>query len=114
MKIHAMGDGPKLAKSVHYALALSKTPLIAPAAETQKSDIGFGTNQVYEVMRQSRKLNGVVFQYSIVRADGVWDSLMNVEGQSQFTGDVVLVDIVDGVPQGKSLDLAEAAAAIFA
>src|SRR6266478_4689833 len=35
MHIHAMGDGVKIAKAIHDALALSKTPFAAPAASTQ-------------------------------------------------------------------------------
>ena len=77
MHIHAMGDGAKIAKSIHDALALSKTPFGVPAASTQNPDIGFDTKQVDQVMGQSGKANGVVYQYSIARADDVSDSSMS-------------------------------------
>jgi len=77
MHIHAMGDGQKIAKAIYDALALSKTPFSAPAAPTQTPDIGFDTSQVDQIMGQSGKANGVVYQYSIARADDVSDSSMN-------------------------------------
>src|SRR5262245_988404 len=77
MHIHAMGEGAKLAKSIHDALSLSKTPFTAPAAATQNPEIGFDTKAVDQIMGQSGKVNGVVYQYSIARADDVSDSSMN-------------------------------------
>ena len=77
MHIHAMGDGAKLAKSIHDALALSKTPFSAPAASTQNPEIGFDSKGVDQIMGQSGKANGVVYQYSIARADDVSDTSMN-------------------------------------
>src|SRR5215471_14638838 len=68
MHIHAMGDGEKIAKAIHDALALSKTPFSVPAASTQNPDIGFNTKQVDQIMGQTGKANGVVHQYSIARA----------------------------------------------
>src|ERR1051326_1049090 len=78
MHIHATGDGVKIAKAIHDALSLSKTPFAsstAPPAQTQ--DIGIDTKQIDQVMGQTGKLNGVVFQYSIARADDVTDTAMN-------------------------------------
>ena len=77
MHIHAMGDGTKIAKSIHDALALSKTPFAAPGTPTQNPDVGFDTKQVDQIMGQSGKANGVVYQYSIARADDVSDSSMS-------------------------------------
>src|ERR1041385_6464510 len=77
MHIHAMGDGVKIAKAIHDALALSKTPFTAPAAPTQNADIGIDTKQVDQIMGQTGKANGVVYQYSIARADDISDSGMN-------------------------------------
>ncbi|HJZ79886.1 MAG TPA: DUF1259 domain-containing protein, partial [Pyrinomonadaceae bacterium] len=80
MHIHAMGDGAKIAKSIHDALALSKTPFTAPAASTQNTDIGIDTKQIDQIMGQMGKANGVVFQYSIARADEVTDVSMGGNG----------------------------------
>jgi hypothetical protein len=77
MHIHAMGEGEKLAKAIHDALALSKTPFAAPAAPAQNPDIGLDTKQIDQIMGQSGKANGVVYQYSIARADDTSDSSMN-------------------------------------
>jgi hypothetical protein len=77
MHIHAMGDGAKLAKSIHDALALSKTPFTAPAPSTAPTDTGIDTKQIDQIMGQSGKPNGVVYQYSIARADDISDSSMN-------------------------------------
>src|SRR3989441_5647135 len=73
MHIHAMGDAVKIAKAVHDALALSKTPFAAPAAGTQTEDLGIDTKQLDQIMGQSGKINGGVFQYSIARADEIND-----------------------------------------
>src|SRR5215813_306339 len=77
MHIHAMGDGAKLAKSIHDALALSKTPFAAPAAPSPTTDIGIDTKQIDQIMGQSGKANGMVYQFSIARADDVSDTSMN-------------------------------------
>ncbi|HEX3084979.1 MAG TPA: DUF1259 domain-containing protein [Pyrinomonadaceae bacterium] len=78
MHIHAMGDGVKIAKAIHDALSLSKTPFAAATAPpSQTQDIGIDTKQIDQVMGQTGKLNGVVFQYSIARADDVTDTAMN-------------------------------------
>ena len=82
MHIHGMGDAVKIAKALHDALALSKTPFTAPPAATASPnpDIGIDTKQIDQIMGQSGKLNGVVFQYSIARADGINDSAMTSGG----------------------------------
>ena len=80
MHIHAMGDGAKVAKSIHDALALSKTPFTAAAAPSPTQDIGIDTKQIDQIMGQTGKANGVVFQYSIARADDVSDTTMNSSG----------------------------------
>src|SRR5256885_6777126 len=71
MHIHAMGDGAKIAKTIHDALSLSKTSFAASSAPAQTQDIGIDTKQIDQTMGQTGKLNGVVFQYSIARADDV-------------------------------------------
>src|SRR5581483_4197149 len=77
MHIHAMGDATRIAKSIHDALALSRTPFAAAPAAQQPQDIGLDTRQIDQIMGQTGKANGVVFQYSIARADDVLDTAMN-------------------------------------
>ncbi|MBA2704513.1 MAG: DUF1259 domain-containing protein [Blastocatellia bacterium] len=80
MHIHAMGDAVKIAKAIHDALALSKTPFAPPAATTPTQDIGIDTKQIDQTMGQSGKVNGVVYQYSIARGDEITDSAMTSGG----------------------------------
>jgi hypothetical protein len=80
MHIHGMGDAVKIAKSIHDALALSKTPFAAAPAGQQAQDIAMDTKQIDQIMGQTGKANGVVFQYSIARADDVMDTAMNSSG----------------------------------
>jgi len=73
MHIHGMGDAVKIAKAIHDALTLSKTPFALPAASSQTEEIGIDTKQIDQIMGQSGKVNGGVFQYSIARADEITD-----------------------------------------
>jgi hypothetical protein len=75
MHIHATGDGVTIAKAIHDALALTKTPFAASPA-TATIDLGIDTKQIDQIMGQSGKVNGGVYQYSIARADEVTDSAM--------------------------------------
>src|SRR5689334_15388209 len=72
MHIHAMGDAVTIAKAIHDALALTKTPFSAPAS-TATADIGIDTKQIDQIMGQSGKVNGGVYQFSIARADEIAD-----------------------------------------
>ena len=76
MHIHAMGDRVKIATTIHDALALTKTPFAAPTASAQSADIGIDTKQIDQIMGQSGKINGGVYQYSIARADEITDAGM--------------------------------------
>src|SRR5260221_74311 len=78
MHIHAMGDAVKIAKAIHDALALSKTPFTAPAAAPPNQDIGIDTKQIDQIMGQSGKVNGGVYQFSIPRADKIMDNQMEI------------------------------------
>jgi hypothetical protein len=75
MHIHAMGDAVTIARAIHDALALTKTPFTAPAS-TATTDIGLDTKQMDQIMGQSGKVNGGVYQYSIARADEITDTPM--------------------------------------
>jgi len=77
MHIHGMGDATKIAKAIHDALALSKTPFTAPPVPAQTPDVGLDTKEIDQIMGQTGKANGVVYQYGIARADDISDSAMN-------------------------------------
>jgi Domain of Unknown Function (DUF1259) len=108
MHIGATGDAVKLAKAIHDALALSKTPFSAPAAvSNQNQDLGIDTKQIDQIMGQSGKVNGGVYQFSIPRAEKVSDNGMEVPpamglatainfqptggGKAAITGDFVMI-----------------------
>src|SRR5438477_10320896 len=67
MHIHAAGDAVKIAKAIHDALALSKTPFSAPTAAPPNQDLGIDTKQIDQLMGQSGKVNGGVYQFSVPR-----------------------------------------------
>jgi hypothetical protein len=74
MHISAMGDAVKIAQAIHDALALSKTPLTTPAAATATApsqDLGIDTKQIDQIMGQTGKVNGGVYQFSISRAEQI-------------------------------------------
>jgi hypothetical protein len=108
MHISAMGDAVKIAKAIHDALALSKTPFAAPAASTPPNqDLGIDTKQMDQIMGQNGKVNGGVYQFSVPRAEKITDNDMEVPpsmgvahainfqptggGKAAITGDFVLI-----------------------
>jgi len=108
MHIHAMGDAVKIAQAIHDALILSKTPFAASAPSSNPTpDLGIDTKQLDEALAQSGKLNGVVYQFSVARAEKMMDNGMEVpasmglatainfqpagSGKAAITGDFVLV-----------------------
>lgn len=76
MHIHAMGDAVKIAKTIHDALALTRTPFAAPGTGSQSADIPIDTKEIDQIIGQSGKVNGGVYQYSIARADEITDEAM--------------------------------------
>jgi hypothetical protein len=107
MHISAMGDAVKIARAIHDALALSRTPLTAPTAVTQSQGLGIDTRQIDQLMGQTGKVNGAIYQFSIPRADRISDNNFEVppsmgvaqainfqptgRGKAAITGDFVLV-----------------------
>ena len=75
MHIHAVGDAVTIAKAIHDALALTKTPFAA-SPSTASAEIGIDTKQIDQIMGQSGKVNGGVYQFSIARADEITDTGM--------------------------------------
>ncbi|HKE55853.1 MAG TPA: DUF1259 domain-containing protein [Pyrinomonadaceae bacterium] len=105
MHIHAMGDAVKIASAIHEALGLSKTPF-GISAGNPNSELGIDTKQLDQIMGQSGKINGGVYQFAVPRADTITDGGMNVPpamglatainfqptggGNAAITGDFVL------------------------
>ena len=79
MHISAVGDAVKIAKALHDALALSGTPFTTPAASSSPGPVsGIDTKQLDQIMGQTGKLNGGVYQFSIPRVEKVVDDGMEV------------------------------------
>ena len=110
MHIGGHGDPLKIARAIHAALALSKTPMTAPAPApaggAQSPEIGVDTKRLDLLMGQSGKVSGGVYQFSVPRAEAITDGGMEVPpsmglatainfqptggGKAAITGDFVL------------------------
>src|SRR2546422_8021128 len=107
MHIHAMGDAVKIAKAIHDAVVLSKTPFAAPTAAAPTQDLGIDTKQIDQIIGQSGKVNGGVYQFAVPRAEKIMNNDMEVPpsmgvahainfqptggGKAAITGDFVLI-----------------------
>jgi hypothetical protein len=107
MHISAIGDALKIAKAIHDALALSKTRFTAPAVGIPSQDLGIDTKQIDQIISQSGKVNGGVYQFSVPRAEKIMDGDIEVPpsmgvahainfqptggGKAAITGDFVLI-----------------------
>ena len=107
MHVAAHGDPSKIAATIRAALATSKTPLGTPATPAVPSATGFDTTAVAAALGRPGKLNGVVYQVSVPRAEIITE--MGVEipasmgvatainfqptgnGQAAITGDFVMI-----------------------
>ena len=108
MHIASHGDPAQMAKAIHDALALTKTP--APDAGTPSAppaELGFDQKQVEQALGHSGKVNGGVLQIAVPRSETIHDSGMVVppsmgvatalnfqptgNGKAAITGDFVLL-----------------------
>jgi hypothetical protein len=108
MHIASHGDPVQMAKAIHDALALTKTPGpdAAPAAPSTV-ELGFDQKQVEQILGHTGKVNGGVLQIAVPRAETITDSGMTVppsmgvatalnfqptgNGKAAITGDFVLL-----------------------
>ena len=107
MHIGGHGDPVKLAETVHAALALSKTPLSAPAAATPPPPIDLDTTGIEKTLGFKGTANGGVYQFSVPRAETISAGGMAIPpsmgtaiainfqptgaGKAAITGDFVLL-----------------------
>ena len=108
MHISAMGDAVKIARAIHDALGLSKTPFTAAAAPVaQSQELGIDIKQLDQLLGQSGKVNSGVYQFSVPRAEAISDNGMEVPpsmglatainfqptggGKAAITGDFVMI-----------------------
>jgi hypothetical protein len=108
MHLASHGDAVQMAKAIHDALALTKTPGpdASPAAQAP-AELGFDQKQVEEILGHSGKVNGGVLQIGVPRSETITDSGMPVppsmgvatalnfqptgNGKAAITGDFVLL-----------------------
>lgn len=108
MHIAAHGDAAQMAKSIHEALALTKTPGPDAAPSSQPAaELGFEQKQVEQILGHSGKVNGGVLQIGVSRSEQITDAGMPVppamgvatalnfqptgNGKAAITGDFVLL-----------------------
>lgn len=108
MHIASHGDAVQMAKAIHDAVALTKTP--APDANASTSaapDLGFDQKKVEEALGHTGKVNGGILQVAVPRSEQITDGGMVVPpsmgvatalnfqptggGKAAITGDFVLI-----------------------
>ncbi len=106
MHIEGRGDAVKLARSLHDALALTKTPAATPAG-AQQQELGIDTAQLDRVLGHRGKNNNGIYQVNVPRAEKITDGGMEVppsmgtatainfqpagSGRAAISGDFVLI-----------------------
>jgi uncharacterized protein DUF1259 len=79
MHIASHGDAAQMAKAIHEALTLSKTPAPdASPATPAATDLGFDQKQVEQILGHNGKINGGVLQVAVPRSETITDSKMIV------------------------------------
>jgi len=108
MHVGGHGDPVKLASTLHAALALSKTPLAAPAAvPTPPPPLDLDTGAIEKTLAYKGTANGGVYQFSVPRAEDITERGMGLPsamgtaiainfeptggGKAAITGDFVLL-----------------------
>lgn len=108
LHIAGHGDAAKIAKAVRDALAVGKTPLIAPKA-VAASSVDLDTVQIDQIIGAKGKSTGGVYQVAVQRGDKIFEQGMQLNpagplgvatginfqptgsGKAAITGDFVLV-----------------------
>ncbi len=106
MHIAGHGDAVTMAKAIHDALALTKTPAESGSASAEPQNIGIDTASIESALGHKGKVNGGVFQVSVPRSEKIMDEGMEVppsmgtatalnfqptgNGRAAITGDFVL------------------------
>src|SRR5207253_11206783 len=106
MHIHGRGEAAALAKSIHDALAETKTPPASPAPPAVP-ELGIDTKQIDAILGHAGKNNGGIYQISVPRAEPVTEAGMTTansmgiatalnfqptgDGKAAITGDFVLI-----------------------
>jgi hypothetical protein len=110
MHVGGHGDPVKMAAAIHDALAVSKTPLVAPAAVAPPPAIDLDTAHLDEIIGAKGQSSGGVYQFNVPRRDPITESGMPLSpvgplglaiginfqptggGKAAITGDFVLMN----------------------
>ena len=88
MHVRGQGDSARLAATLRSALALSRTPLAAPAAAAPQPALDFDTAAIDRIIGRQGKANGGVYQFTIPRAEKIVEDGMP-EPASMGTGTAI-------------------------
>jgi hypothetical protein len=107
MHIGSQGDPVKMAKAIHAAIAITKTPLTAPPSSSTAPDLDIDTKQIDKILGATGKVNSGVYQFNIPRAETITENGMEIpaamgtatvinfqptgSGKAAITGDFVLL-----------------------
>lgn len=110
MHVGGHGDPVKMAAGIHDALAVSKTPMTAPAAPATPPAVDLDSAQIEQIIGVKGQANGGVLQFNVPRRDAVTMEGMQMapvgplgvaeainfqptgSGKAAITGDFVLTD----------------------
>jgi hypothetical protein len=71
MHVEGHGDAIKLAQTLKAAIALSKTPMQAPAPAAAPAAAGFDVEKIATAMGRKGTLDGAIYKYNIARAENI-------------------------------------------
>jgi hypothetical protein len=105
MHIHGMGNAVNLGKTLHSAIAKTKTP--EPGAAAPAPNLDIDTKQIDQILGHAGKNNGGIYQVSVPRAEHITEAGMVIPnsmgvatalnfqptggGKAAITGDFVLI-----------------------
>jgi len=80
MHVASQGDAVKMAKAIHDAVALTKTPGpdAAGAAATSPEALGIEQKKIEDLIGHPGKVNGGILQFTVPRAEEITDNGMTV------------------------------------
>jgi len=88
MHVRGQGDPARLATTLHSALALSRTPLAAPATAAPQPVLDLDTASLDRTIGRAGKANGGVYQFTVPRAERIVEDGMT-EPASMGTGTAI-------------------------
>src|SRR5579884_3623872 len=107
LHIASHGDPVKMARAIHDALALTKTPAAASGQPAAQASFDLDQKAIEQMLGRSGKVNGGILQFSIPRSEKITDEGMEIpaslgvatginfqpagNGRAAITGDFVLI-----------------------